>query len=93
MMRHFALDIGAKLLVISAASLLPIFMGAPGAFADDAIKTAAQGSFVKPVEQPARSAGRTVAEPYLGTAPYICTPSGFGKRARCFYRASIRHHG
>lgn len=31
-----------------------------------------------------------MAQPYLGHAPYICTPSGFGERARCFSRARIQ---
>lgn len=31
-----------------------------------------------------------MAQSYLGHAPYICTPSGFGNKARCFLRASIR---
>ncbi|MDH6231593.1 hypothetical protein M2281_002191 [Mesorhizobium soli] len=26
---------------------------------------------------------------YLGSAPYICTPSGFGSTSRCFRRDSI----
>jgi len=25
---------------------------------------------------------------YLGGAPYICTPSGYGERAKCFLRPS-----
>jgi hypothetical protein len=25
---------------------------------------------------------------YLGSAPWICSPSGFGRRASCFLRAS-----
>ncbi|WP_153020309.1 hypothetical protein [Paramesorhizobium deserti] len=29
-----------------------------------------------------KPAGRS----YLGRAPYICTPSGFGKTSRCFLR-------
>ncbi|MBY5762060.1 hypothetical protein HFO06_02875 [Rhizobium leguminosarum] len=35
------------------------------------------------VERPAR----TVA--YHGSAPYICSPSGFGQKSRCFARPSI----
>jgi hypothetical protein len=27
---------------------------------------------------------------YLGSAPYICTPSGFGERSKCFLRSSVR---
>ncbi|MBB6163511.1 MULTISPECIES: hypothetical protein [Rhizobium] len=26
------------------------------------------------------------ASSYLGSAPYICTPSGFGRKAHCFLR-------
>lgn len=39
--------------------------------ADDAVNT-----------QPTR-ASRTA---YLGSAPYICSPSGFGQKSRCFLR-------
>jgi len=31
-----------------------------------------------------------MAQSYLGNAPYICTPSGFGSKARCFLRTSVR---
>jgi hypothetical protein len=27
---------------------------------------------------------------YLEGAPYICTPSGFGEKAKCFLRSSLR---
>lgn len=27
---------------------------------------------------------------YLGRAPWICTPSGFGRTATCFLRASLK---
>ena len=30
-----------------------------------------------------------MAQLFLGNAPYICTPSGFGNKARCFLRASV----
>ncbi|HEV7305682.1 hypothetical protein [Ensifer sp.] len=36
------------------------------------------------IPAPARS--RTTA--YLGRAPYICSPSGFGRTSHCFLRAS-----
>lgn len=29
---------------------------------------------------------RTVKATYLGRAPYICTPSGFGQKSGCFLR-------
>ncbi len=27
---------------------------------------------------------------YLGRAPYICSPSGYGQKARCFLRSSLQ---
>jgi hypothetical protein len=38
-------------------------------------------------QRPAAAAVRTVA--YHGSAPYICSPSGFGQKSRCFARPSI----
>ncbi|WP_105007810.1 hypothetical protein [Rhizobium leguminosarum] len=38
-------------------------------------------------ERPAGVTARTVA--YHGSAPYICSPSGFGQKSRCFARPSI----
>lgn len=29
---------------------------------------------------------------YLGRAPYICTPSGFGQKAKCLLRSSLEAH-
>lgn len=44
-------------------------------------------------EQPATKRGTVTQKPtkvdrtaYLGRAPYICTPSGFGSTSRCFLR-------
>ncbi|QND41565.1 hypothetical protein HB770_00080 [Rhizobium leguminosarum bv. viciae] len=37
--------------------------------------------------RPAGVTARTVA--YHGSAPYICSPSGFGQKSRCFARPSI----
>jgi hypothetical protein len=38
-------------------------------------------------ERPAGVTARAVA--YHGSAPYICSPSGFGQKSRCFARPSI----
>ncbi|KZS57168.1 MULTISPECIES: hypothetical protein [Rhizobium] len=38
-------------------------------------------------ERRAAATVRTVA--YHGSAPYICSPSGFGQKSRCFARPSI----
>ncbi|ANM02234.1 hypothetical protein AMC78_CH00074 [Rhizobium phaseoli] len=37
--------------------------------------------------RPAAASARVVA--YHGSAPYICSPSGFGQKSRCFARPSI----
>ncbi|PCK79969.1 hypothetical protein [Rhizobium sophoriradicis] len=37
--------------------------------------------------RPAATPARVVA--YHGSAPYICSPSGFGQKSRCFARPSI----
>ncbi|MFB9950108.1 hypothetical protein ACFFP0_14700 [Rhizobium puerariae] len=34
----------------------------------------------------AQSEGKIIQTNYLGRAPYICTPSGFGSTSRCFLR-------
>ncbi|EJC68789.1 hypothetical protein Rleg5DRAFT_4565 [Rhizobium leguminosarum bv. viciae WSM1455] len=39
------------------------------------------------VGRPAAATVRTVA--YHGSAPYICSPSGFGQKSRCFARPPI----
>ncbi|MGO4135066.1 hypothetical protein ACEQ6A_10955 [Rhizobium brockwellii] len=38
-------------------------------------------------ERPAGVTARAVT--YYGSAPYICSPSGFGQKSRCFARPSI----
>ncbi|RUM18392.1 hypothetical protein EFQ99_32870 [Rhizobium vallis] len=40
-----------------------------------------------PTERQAPAPVRAVA--YHGSAPYICSPSGFGQKSRCFARPSI----
>lgn len=63
---------------------------------DDDIAVVAKRSIVeaprvsKAYAYPENRAGvtaRTVA--YHGSAPYICSPSGFGQKSRCFARPSI----
>ena len=57
----------------------------PGAVpkAGKPIKVAQEDDMVEPL--PARK--RVTA--YLGRAPYICSPSGFGHTSRCFLRNSL----
>jgi hypothetical protein len=40
---------------------------------------------IKPVIATQRAA-KAVRTTYLGRAPYICTPSGFGRTSSCFLR-------
>ncbi len=43
---------------------------------NDAVRLVADASVVPDVAQPT----------YSGSSPYICSPSGFGQKARCFLR-------
>lgn len=49
-----------------------------------ATKAFAYGAEPK-ITAPARGS----AANYLGSAPYICSPSGFGHKSRCFARSSL----
>ncbi|MBP2443028.1 hypothetical protein [Rhizobium leguminosarum] len=40
-------------------------------------------------DRPERRAAATVRVAFHGSAPYICSPSGFGQKSRCFARPSI----
>ncbi|PDT03811.1 hypothetical protein CO666_11660 [Rhizobium chutanense] len=42
-----------------------------------------------PADRPEPPATATVRVAYHGSAPYICSPSGFGQKSRCFARPSI----
>jgi hypothetical protein len=48
-------------------------------------KTYGYNAPVKPNAEPARIR----AAAFFGTGPYICSPSGFGQKSRCFVRQSI----
>lgn len=56
-------------------------------------QTSDEGVASWPSPQEPESAGRQKAvraqEVYYGRAPYICTPSGFGRTASCFLRAKL----
>jgi hypothetical protein len=41
---------------------------------------------VEPKKAVARSTFSATKSAYLGRAPYICTPSGFGRTSKCFAR-------
>ena len=46
-------------------------------------------AYAYPANRPERPATPTVRVAYHGSAPYICSPSGFGQKSRCFARPSI----
>ncbi|NEJ74612.1 hypothetical protein GR197_29485 [Rhizobium phaseoli] len=45
--------------------------------------------YAYPADRPERPAAATVHVAYHGSAPYICSPSGFGQKSHCFARPSI----
>ncbi|HSM97330.1 MAG TPA: hypothetical protein VLT91_14905 [Rhizomicrobium sp.] len=91
MKRYNSLRNGAKLAVVTALALAAASIVAAQAHAGDTASQSTQNAQAANVRHEQNNAPE--AEPYLGTAPYICTPSGFGSKARCFYRASIHRHG
>ena len=57
--------------------------------ADD-IKTPRRQTTTRPAVSKTVTApkpAKVASENYLGRAPYICTPSGFGSKTRCFNRS------
>ncbi|MBB2751613.1 UNVERIFIED_ORG: hypothetical protein GGI57_002295 [Rhizobium aethiopicum] len=46
-------------------------------------------AYAYPANRRERPAASTVRVAYHGSAPYICSPSGFGQKSRCFARPSI----
>jgi len=44
-------------------------------------------AYAYPAERPAKATIEVAA--YHGSAPYICSPSGFGQKSRCFARPSL----
>lgn len=85
------LSAGCSSTVISET---PLFAsGHSSAYASPAIKVRREAKDLKVAEadedivEPAPTRRRTTA--YLGRAPYICSPSGFGRTSHCFLRASL----
>ena len=78
----------------TVVSETPLFAsGHSSAYASPAVKVRKEEKGLKVAEadedivKPAPTRRRTTA--YLGRAPYICSPSGFGRTSRCFLRASL----
>lgn len=94
--------LSGKIRKIAVLSVLSLVVSAGSATALSAAETKDSKDGVASREGPADGAGssdevRFVSNPgsvkqvkYLGSAPYICTPSGSGERAKCFLRSSLR---
>jgi hypothetical protein len=76
--------------IIGAVSTACITLFSSNAFADSALEIALSKASDKQVSVSKKAESFPVIQKkvYLGRAPYICTPSGFGKKASCFLRAS-----
>ncbi|WP_104662940.1 hypothetical protein [Ensifer adhaerens] len=78
----------------TVVSETPLFAsGHSSAYASPAVKVRKEEKGLKVAEadedivEPAPIRRRATA--YIGRAPYICSPSGFGRTSRCFLRASL----
>lgn len=81
--RHAAIAISGLLLAVGAGTSPAAADGYRKVISPRAQEAASMWS--KPKAALAKK-NRT-KEAYLGRAPWICTPSGFGQTARCFQRA------
>jgi hypothetical protein len=84
----------SRLLLGGALSLACILAVAQNARAErPRLSTDTEQQAARP-EQPVKVEKATFthkrSHAYLGRAPYICTPSGFGTTASCFLRASVQ---
>jgi hypothetical protein len=71
-------------------ALTAVVVTTPASHAQDSFKGAARATRLEADSapavdtQPTRVAAKHV---YLGRAPYVCTPSGYGEKAHCVLRA------
>lgn len=82
--RYAAIAISSLLLAMSAGAAPAAADGYRKAISPRAAEAASIWS--KPKAAPGKKT-RT-KEAYLGRAPWICTPSGFGQTTRCFQRVN-----
>lgn len=80
---------GLKLLPLGVAAW---FVVPPAHAAEDSEASRAQpkAGQTPAVEMQVEPAPVLAQQEFLGKAPWICTPSGFGAQARCFTRASLQ---
>ncbi len=86
-----------KVVRCAVAVLLAVALTGCSTTTDRSVKTASlikQVGYAVPGKKPATNkqiavtqrAVKLVRTTYLGRAPYICTPSGFGRTSNCFLR-------
>jgi hypothetical protein len=84
--------LGILSIVMTTASVTPVYAAEVTPAHNDANAQQSDGVIAQNGEPAGliRSATSTVTENYLGSAPYICTPSGFGERSKCVLRSRAR---
>ena len=88
--RFGALMIGLSLGALATASAAEAPPRTRYVEARQAIGVTASDAFAASQRLGTNAAG---ARAYLGSAPWICSPSGFGHRSKCFRRASLPARG
>jgi len=85
---------GRKFTYVGLLWLGAAAIAATGVHASELGKTADDKSKVEQITSATNGGSVRVAmdHSYLGSAPYICTPSGYGNQARCFLRAGVHSH-
>jgi hypothetical protein len=81
-----------KLLFVGSLSLAVMTGSAPEVYGSETQVPGITNSQPAPSTEAAKPERHSVQPTrlYLGSAPYICTLSGFGRTARCFLRASVQ---
>jgi hypothetical protein len=92
MVHHIRLKRTSRSIYAIALALAAVVATTPAGHAADSFRGAASAAKPDMARAPALSSRPTrVAEKrvYLGRAPYVCTPSGYGEKAHCVLRARI----
>ena len=80
----------SKVICATALSLVAIATWVPASYARDARNAQRREKLLKThiTLTAKRHTLRPIQQVHLGSAPYICTPSGFGRMGQCFLRLS-----
>ncbi|MBB4235419.1 hypothetical protein [Rhizobium esperanzae] len=87
---HFAMFAWGTTLVIGATACTVVNDDMAAIAKNNAVEVSrVSKAYTYPADRSERPAAATVRVAYHGSAPYICSPSGFGQKSRCFARPSI----